>query len=315
MLAFVLLLFVAADVWFFRAAKASLPMVDGTLKLPGLNAPVIVTRDSLGVPNITAGNLHDLFFAQGFVTAQDRLWQMDMTRRYASGDLSAVLGPEYTSNTDEEQRAPSGFVQVAEKAVTTMAPEERARLQAYADGVNAYILQHQKTLPLEFRLMTYFPYIEWTVEDSMLVGLSMTEFLNHYMYKKELQREKILAQLGSGADGRPVRELVVARSRSGRGGAVDRAGGPAGGKSGAEEEEDAPGKPVKSSAIPGRRQASLMPERRRSSVLRFAQNDKQLAIAYVSALADPRHLLHYVTSSTTTSAPAPTTGWYRARTP
>ena len=193
LLALALLLFLAADVWFFRAAKASLPVVDGTLKLSGLSAPVIVTRDSLGVPNISARNLHDLFFAQGFVTAQDRLWQMDMTRRYASGDLSVILGPEYIK-TDEEQRI-LGLRQVAEQAVAGMSANERARLQAYADGVNAYVAKHQKTLPLEFRLMTYFPY-EWTVEDSMLVGLSMTEFLNHYEYKKELQREAILAKLG-----------------------------------------------------------------------------------------------------------------------
>ena len=193
LLAFVLFLFVLADVWFFRAAKASLPVVDGTLKFSGLSAPVIVTRDALGVPNISAQNLHDLFFAQGFVTAQDRLWQMDMTRRYASGDLSAVLGPDYI-RTDEEQRI-LGLRQVAEKMVAEMSPEDHARFQAYADGVNAYIAQHQKTLPMEFRLMTYFPY-EWTVEDSALVGLSMTEFLNHYFYKRELQREKILAKLG-----------------------------------------------------------------------------------------------------------------------
>ena len=193
LVAFLLLLFVLGDVWFFRAAKASLPVVDGTLKLSGLTAPVIVTRDSLGVPNIAADNLHDLFFAQGFVTAQDRLWQMDMTRRYASGDLSEVLGPEYIE-TDKEQRI-LGLRQVAEKMVEQMSPEERARFQAYADGVNAYIAQHQKTLPLEFRLMTYFPYA-WTVEDSALVGLSMTEFLNHYIYKKELQREKVLSKLG-----------------------------------------------------------------------------------------------------------------------
>lgn len=193
LLALLLLLFLAADFWFFRAAKASLPIVDGVLKLSGLSAPVIVTRDSLGVPNISAQNLHDLFFAQGFVTAQDRLWQMDMTRRYASGDLSVVLGTDYIK-TDEEQRI-LGLRQVAEKTVANMPAEERARLQAYADGVNAYIVQHQKTLPLEFRLMSYFPY-EWTVEDSVLAGLSMTEFLNHDEYKKELQREKILAKLG-----------------------------------------------------------------------------------------------------------------------
>ncbi len=193
LLVFFLFLFVVTDVWFFRAAKASLPVVDGTLKLSGLTAPVVVTRDSLGVPNISADNLHDLFFAQGFVTAQDRLWQMDMTRRYASGDLAAILGPEYVK-TDTEQRI-LGLRQVAEKLAANMSAADCARFQAYADGVNAYIAQHQKTLPLEFRLMTYFPYT-WTVEDSMLVGLSMTEFLNHYMYRKELQRENILARLG-----------------------------------------------------------------------------------------------------------------------
>ena len=193
LLVFLLFLFIIADVWFFRAAKASLPVVDGTLKLSGLTAPVIVTRDSLGVPNLTAANQHDLFFAQGFVTAQDRLWQMDMTRRFASGDLSAILGPEYIK-TDTEQRI-LGLRPLAEQMAASLTPEDRARFQAYADGVNAYIAQHQKTLPLEFRLMTYFPYT-WTVEDSMLVGLSMTEFLNHYEYKKELQREKILAKLG-----------------------------------------------------------------------------------------------------------------------
>jgi penicillin amidase len=193
LVAFFLFLLIIADVWFYRAVRAALPVVDGTLHFSSLSAPVIVTRDSLGVPNISAENLHDLFFAQGYVTAQDRLWQMDMTRRYASGDLAAVLGPEYVK-VDTEQRI-LGLRQVAERVAATMDPAEHARAQAYADGVNAYIAQHQKSLPMEFRLLTYFPYA-WTVEDSVLVGLSMTEFLNHYMYKKELQREKILARLG-----------------------------------------------------------------------------------------------------------------------
>ncbi len=253
LLAFFLLLFVLADIWFFHASKASLPAVDGRLKLSGLTAPVIVTRDSLGVPNIAAQNLHDLFFAQGFVTAQDRLWQMDMTRRYASGDLSAVLGPEYIA-TDKEQRI-LGLRQVAEKAVANMAPEERARMQAYADGVNAYIAQHQKTLPLEFRLMTYFPY-EWTVEDSMLVGLSMTEFLNHYIYKKELQREKVLAKLGPAL----TADLYVNSSwrdhPPGEEGQSIENEAPAG-ESPDQEEEQTPEKPVKA-VPPGRKTGSLI---------------------------------------------------------
>jgi penicillin amidase len=193
LLTFVLLLFILADIWFYRAVRAALPLVDGTITLSGLSTPVIVTRDSLGIPSITAENVHDLFFAQGFVTAQDRLWQMDMTRRFASGDLSAILGPDYVK-VDTEQRI-LGLRQVAEQVSASLDPAERARLQAYADGVNAYIAQHQKTLPMEFRLMTYFPYT-WTVEDSLLVGLSLTEFLNHYTYRHVLQHEKILAKLG-----------------------------------------------------------------------------------------------------------------------
>ncbi len=188
-----LVAFLAFDVWFYRAVQAALPQRDGTVRLAGLTAPVIVTYDSLGVPNISASNLPDLFFAQGYITAQDRLWQMDMTRRYASGDLSAVLGAEFVK-VDREQRI-LGLRQVAEKAAAKMDPAQRAHFEAYAAGVNAYIEQHRKTLPLEFRFLTYFPHV-WTVEDSVLVGLSMTQFLNHGLYKDELEKEKVLAKLG-----------------------------------------------------------------------------------------------------------------------
>jgi penicillin amidase len=188
-----LIVFLGFDFWFYRAVRASLPQRDGTVVLSGLVAPVIVTYDSLGVPNISASNLGDLFFAQGYVTAQDRLWQMDMTRRFASGDLAVILGPQYVKY-DREQRV-LGLRQVAEQVAATMDVSQRAHFEAYAAGVNAYIEQHQKTLPLEFRFLTYFPHV-WTVEDSVLVGLSMTEFLNHGLYKDKLEKEKILAKLG-----------------------------------------------------------------------------------------------------------------------
>jgi len=192
-LVLLLIVFLGFDFWFYRAVCAALPQVDGTIHLSGLANPVIVTYDPLGVPNISAANLPDLFFAQGYITAQDRLWQMDMTRRYAAGELSAVLGPEYVK-IDREQRI-LGLRQVAEKAAANMPAAQRAHFEAYAAGVNAYIAQHQKTLPLEFRFLTYFPHV-WTVEDSVLVGLSMTEFLNHGLYKNKLQKEEFLAKLG-----------------------------------------------------------------------------------------------------------------------
>jgi penicillin G amidase len=193
LLLLVLIAFLAFDFWFYRAVRAALPQEDGTIRVAGLSQPVTVTRDSLGIPTITAANLNDLFFAQGYITAQERLWQMDMTRRFASGDLAVILGPDFVS-TDREQRI-LGLRQVAEKAVAAMDPVQRAQFQAYADGVNAYIAEHTKTLPLEFRFLTYAPHV-WTVEDSLLVGLSMTEFLNHGYYKEILAKEKVLAKLG-----------------------------------------------------------------------------------------------------------------------
>src|ERR1035438_2940529 len=148
LLVLLLIAFLAFDVWFYRAVRAALPQEDGTIQVAGLAHPVMVTRDSLGIPTITAANLDDLFFAQGYVTAQERLWQMDMTRRFASGDLAVILGPALV-DTDREQRI-LGLRQAAEKAVAQMDPTQRAQFQAYANGVNAYIAEHTKTLPLEF---------------------------------------------------------------------------------------------------------------------------------------------------------------------
>jgi len=135
-----LIIFLAFDVWFYRAVRAALPQVDGTVHAAGLTQPVMVTRDSLGIPTITAADLNDLFFAQGYATAQERLWQMDMTRRFASGDLAVILGSDFVS-VDREQRI-LGLRQTAEKVVATMDPVQRAQFQAYANGVNAYIAEH-----------------------------------------------------------------------------------------------------------------------------------------------------------------------------
>ncbi len=193
LLTLALLVFLAFDVWFYRAVRAAMPQVDGTVAVAGLSQPVTITRDALGVPTITAATLDDLFFAQGYVIAQERLWQMDMTRRFASGDLAAVLGPDFVA-VDKEQRI-LGLHQAAERAVTEMDPAQRAQFQAYANGVNAYIASHTKSLPMEFRFLVYAPHV-WTVEDSLLVGLSMSQFLNHGYYREALLKEKALAKLG-----------------------------------------------------------------------------------------------------------------------
>ena len=182
-----------AFLWFQAAVHGAMPKLDGTVKVEGLRAPVTVVRDEHGVPSITAQSLDDLFFAQGYVTAQDRLWQMDMMRRFAAGELAAALGPDYVK-VDREQRT-LGLREVAERSLAQASPEERAQLEDYARGVNAYIAEHQYGLPLEMRVLRYFPRA-WTAEDSLLVGASMAEELNHGTYKDDLNREKILARLG-----------------------------------------------------------------------------------------------------------------------
>jgi penicillin amidase len=197
-IALVVLLLIAvlaggAYLWFRTAAWAAMPKLDGTIRVKGLTAPVTIVRDEHGVPSIAAQTLDDLFFAQGYVTAQDRLWQMDMMRRYAAGELSAALGSDYVK-VDRAQRT-LGLREVAQRSLAQATPEERAQLEAYARGVNAYIGDHQYGLPLEMRVLRYFPRA-WTAEDSLLVGASMAEMLNHGTYQDDLNREKVLARLG-----------------------------------------------------------------------------------------------------------------------
>jgi penicillin G amidase len=103
MVAAVLVILLGVAGYAFYIVHSALPQLDGRLHVSGLSSPVTVTRDSHGVPTIEAATLEDLFFAQGFVTAQDRLWQMDLMRRFAGGELSEVLGDQ-TLPHDREQR-------------------------------------------------------------------------------------------------------------------------------------------------------------------------------------------------------------------
>src|ERR1700719_3467879 len=177
----------------YFVARAALPQLDGTLQVKGLSATVKVTRDGHGVPAIEAATLEDLFFAQGYVTAQDRLWQMDIMRRAAAGELSEVIG-EDTVKMDREQRI-LGLRQAAEAAEKNISARDRAYFGAYARGVNAFLESHRDRLSLEFRLLKYTPR-PWTVTDSLLVGARMVQDLNHYSYERALTREKVLAKLG-----------------------------------------------------------------------------------------------------------------------
>ena len=174
-------------------ARTALPQLDGALTTKGLSDPVSVTRDNHGVPTIEAANLRDLLFAQGFVTAQDRLWQMDMMRRFAAGELSEILG-EATVKIDREQRV-LGLRAAAKKSLQMTSARDASYLQAYAHGVNAFIETHQSRLPVEFRILRYKPK-PWQPEDSIVIANQMVKDLNFYAFGDALDREKILAKVG-----------------------------------------------------------------------------------------------------------------------
>jgi penicillin G amidase len=177
----------------YYVAHSALPQLDGQVRVGGLSAPVTVTRDSHGVPAIDAASLEDLFFAQGYVTAQDRLWQMDIMRRYGSGELSEILG-EDTLKLDREQRI-LGLRAAARKALEMANTRDRSFFEAYARGVNGYIASRANHLPIEFRILHYRPK-PWLAEDSVVIANSMVKDLNYHYFYDALSREKILAKLG-----------------------------------------------------------------------------------------------------------------------
>jgi len=192
MLILLLLVVAGGGTWLYWRARASLPQLDGTVQVARLSAPVEVLRDARGVPHLRASTLRDLFFAQGYVTAQDRLWQMDLSRRLAEGALSEVFG-ERTQRMDIENRT-LGFRGVSERALAELSAEARAPLTAYANGVNAFIASHQGHLPIEFILLHYQPR-PWREIDSLGVALNMSKTLST-TWGVDLMRERIRAKLG-----------------------------------------------------------------------------------------------------------------------
>ena len=182
--------------WLRSAAKAALPVLDGEIHLasqgsPALSAPATVRRDAHGVPHIDAATQQDMFVAQGYVTAQDRLWQMDVYRRNANGELAEVMGPSLLRH-DKAQRMYE-FRNTAHRVYANLPAEERARYEAYARGVNLFITQHQDSLPPEFRFLHYKPQ-PWTGADSISIGMMMVDMLDTHWYTK-LSRERIAAKL------------------------------------------------------------------------------------------------------------------------
>ena len=178
---------------------AALPQTTGVLTVPGLSQPVNVVRDRFGVPSISAANSHDVFFAQGYVTAQDRLFQMELDRHIASGRLSELFGRgtnDSLLHTDELLRT-LDLYQSAQFEYGAADAATRQVLGAYADGVNAFLRAHQNTLPVELAIVGDKPQ-PWTALDTLAYGRVVALSLDS-TWQQKYTRALIVGKVGTSA--------------------------------------------------------------------------------------------------------------------
>ena len=169
LLVVLVLLVLGGGVYARSQMRASLPLTSGEATIAGLESPIRVDRDALGVPTIAGESREDAARALGFVHAQDRFFQMDLQRRQPAGELSALVGPRALA-VDEESRI-HRFRDVAHRALERTLPSYRAVLEAYAEGVNAG-LNALGAAPPEYLVLRATPE-PWRPEDSILTVLAM----------------------------------------------------------------------------------------------------------------------------------------------
>jgi penicillin amidase len=182
-----------AKVGFTWLGRRRLPQIEGSLTLPGLSAPVEIIRDRWGIPHLYAATAHDLFFAQGFVHAQDRLWQMELNRRTAQGRLSELFG-ELALDTDRTART-FGFNRLGQVDWANTSGELREIILAYTAGINAFLNSPTAKLPIEFTLLNHRPE-PWQPEDTAAFTRVMMWQLSHAWYS-EIIRAQIAVAVGA----------------------------------------------------------------------------------------------------------------------
>ncbi|MGE5462266.1 MAG: penicillin acylase family protein, partial [Syntrophothermus sp.] len=199
----ILLVAGAAGAFYFKrflpgtVAPESFPQTEGQIQIEGLQGPVNIYRDKMGIPNIYASSQHDLFFAQGYIHAQDRFWQMDTWRHIGSGTLSEMFGKGQVE-TDSFLRT-LGWKQVAEQEYAGLGPESKAILDSYTEGVNAYLKDHDSTsLSLEYAILGLlspkYKVEPWTPVNSLTWGKAMAWDLRGNM-GEEIERAVLLKTL------------------------------------------------------------------------------------------------------------------------
>ena len=175
----------------FICASVSLPIQEPErTQIKGIKDTVTIRRDERGIPYVEAKNDEDLFFGQGYATAADRLWQMDLFRRTARGELAEMLGagPNNLALDQDKLHRTYGFIQAAETEYAASSPRSRALLEAYARGVNAYASSlDPKSRPPEFQILNY-EFRPWTPQDSIVVVKLFFEALSD-TWRLDLMRQ------------------------------------------------------------------------------------------------------------------------------
>jgi len=179
--------------YLFWAAKRAEPDYSGEVALSGLEAPVTVRFGPHAVPTIEAKGIRDLLFAQGYLVAAERMWQMDLMRRLASGRLAEVMG-EKALSADVFFRT-VGLAGAARESLDAMQPNYRALLESYAAGVNAYRERAAGRLPLEYLIAGFEP-APWTPADSLAIAEYMSWMLS-FNGREELVFLRLAARLGN----------------------------------------------------------------------------------------------------------------------
>ncbi|MDH5644800.1 MAG: penicillin acylase family protein, partial [Candidatus Heimdallarchaeota archaeon] len=176
-----------------RSSKKKLPRIDGELKLPGIHGPIEIVRDTTGVPHISAGDDIDMYFAQGFVHAQDRLWQMELNRLTANGKLSEVFG-KIALDTDKITRT-LGFYRLAKKDWEDAPEQVKKVITAYKNGINTFINSPDTNIPVEFTLVKHKPVL-WTEIDIYAFGRMLTWMMS-FGWSYELTYSKLIDAVGA----------------------------------------------------------------------------------------------------------------------
>ncbi len=185
----IVIVVLAALYWMAQRAE---PIYQGELRLSGLTAPVSIDFGPHAIPSIRATRIEDAVFAQGYLTAAERLWQMDLMRRAAQGRLAEAFGARALP-FDRLMRT-IGLARAAERNLAVLSPQARALLQAYANGVNAYRAQASGKLPIEYRLTGLEP-APWTPQDSLAIGAYMAYLLS-FNAREELAFIRVAQRVG-----------------------------------------------------------------------------------------------------------------------